>query len=77
MSKSAPRFKIYAQEQKKINPIDDAISIFLKQQKEYDEYLKKLREEVEKGSPREKLKGGGQSYFNRIVDGSTDVYTKS
>jgi hypothetical protein len=49
-----------AQEQKKINPIDDAISLFLKQQKEYEDYLKKLREEVEKGSPREKLKGGGK-----------------
>ncbi len=49
-----------AQEQKKTTPIDDAISIFLKQQKEYDEYIKNLREDVEKGSPREKLKGGGK-----------------
>lgn len=49
-----------AQEQRKINPIDDAISLFLKQQKDYEDYLKKLREDVDKGSPREKLKGGGK-----------------
>jgi len=48
------------EQQKKITPIDDAISIFLKQQRDYEEYLKKLREEVEKGSPREKLKSGGK-----------------
>ncbi len=48
------------QEQKKLNPIEDAISAFLKQQKDYEEYLKKLREEVEKGIPREKLKRGGK-----------------
>jgi hypothetical protein len=34
-----------AQEQRKINPIDDAISSFLKQQKDYEDYLKKLRED--------------------------------
>ena len=60
MSKSAPGLNFMAQEQRKINPIDDAISIFLKQQKDYEDYLKKLREEVDKGSPREKLKSGGK-----------------
>jgi cell division septum initiation protein DivIVA len=49
-----------AQEQKKLNPIEDAISAFLKQQKDYEDYLKKLREDVERGTPREKLKGGGK-----------------
>jgi hypothetical protein len=49
-----------AQEQKKLLPIEDAVSIFIKQQKEYDEYLKKLREDTEKGTPREKLKKGGK-----------------
>ncbi len=50
-----------AEQQKKITPIDDAISIFLKQQKEYDEYLQKLREEVDKGAPtRQKKKKGGK-----------------
>ena len=44
----------------KFTPIDDSISVFIKQQKEYDEYLKKLREEAQKGSPREKLKKGGK-----------------
>ena len=48
------------EQQKKITPIEDAISIFLRHKKEYDEYIKKLREDVEKGSPREKLKGGGK-----------------
>ena len=50
-----------AEQQKKITPIDDAISIFLKQQKEYDEYLNKLREEADKGTPtRDKKKKGGK-----------------
>ena len=50
-----------AEQQKKITPIDDAISIFLKQQKEYDEYLQKLREEVDKDtSTRQKKKKGGK-----------------
>lgn len=50
-----------AEQQKKITSIDDAISIFLKQQKEYDEYLQKLRKEVDKGiSTRQKKKKGGK-----------------
>ena len=61
MSKSIPGLNFMAQEQRKINPIDDAISIFLKQQKEYDEYLQKLRDEVDKGAPtRQKKKKGGK-----------------
>jgi hypothetical protein len=44
----------------KFTPIDDSISVFIRQQKEYDEYLKKLRDEAQKGSPREKLKKGGK-----------------
>ncbi len=60
MSESIPGLNFMAQEKKKLNPIDDAISLFIKQQKDYEEYLKKLREEVEKGTPREKLKGGGK-----------------
>lgn len=60
MSESIPGLNFMAQEQRKINPIDDAISLFLKQQKDYEDYLKKLREDVDKGSPREKLKGGGK-----------------
>jgi len=44
----------------KFAPIDDSISVFIKQQKEYDEYLKKLREEEQKEAPREKLKKGGK-----------------
>jgi hypothetical protein len=44
----------------KFSPIDDSISVFIRQQKEYDEYLKKLRDEAQKGSPREKLKKGGK-----------------
>ena len=61
MSESTPGLNLMAQEQRKINPIDDAISIFLKQQKEYDEYLNKLREETDKGTPtRDKKKKGAQ-----------------
>ena len=60
MSEFIPGLNLMAQEQRKINPIDDAISSFLKQQKDYEEYLKKLREDVDKGSPREKLKSGGK-----------------
>jgi hypothetical protein len=60
VSESIPGLNLMAQEQRKINPIDDAISSFLKQQKDYEDYLKKLREDVDKGSPREKLKEGGK-----------------
>jgi hypothetical protein len=49
-----------AQDQNKLLPIEYAVSIPIKQQKEYDEYLKKLRDDTEKGTPREKLKGGGK-----------------
>jgi hypothetical protein len=45
----------------KFTPIDDSISVFIKQQKEYDEYLKKLRDEAQKINSREKLKNGGKA----------------
>ena len=52
------------EEKEKLTPIDDSISIFIKQQKEYDEYLKKLREETQKDPSRDKLKKGGKVLAN-------------
>jgi hypothetical protein len=52
------------EEKEKLTPIDDSISIFIKQQKEYDEYLKKLREETQKEPSRDKLKKGGKALAN-------------
>jgi hypothetical protein len=37
VSESIPGLNFMAQEQRKINPIDDAISSFLKQQKDYED----------------------------------------
>ena len=50
-----------AEAKEKLNPINDSISVFIRQQKEYDEYLKKLREEAGKNSSRKEYKKGGKT----------------
>ena len=50
-----------AEAKEKLNPINDSISVFIRQQKEYDEYLKKLREEADKNSSRKEYKKGGKA----------------